>query len=409
MTDFLTPSYKLEVFSHENPTVGYDVTETVNPFIQSLEYDSIDGMADEMRLVLSNVKDSFENEYIFTDSKIFQPGNEINLYLGYSDELEFVGRVKIVRPTYNFTSNDTPTLEVIGYTRDFEMMDTQSEVEKPMETNTPEKQSYIVENVVRSTVSNYKQSFRFDFNTETTVNLPTIQKAGTSDYEYIKGHANSHGYLFWVDGNETGIWTLHFIKPDPKTGLIPNTNQEQFELVYDRGDFSNLIEFSPEFIIRGTKQTIKVLSRNPYTGVALSVDVTVEDDSDPPDTTTKGSTESEDKIQIPHPSREALVKIVFNDEYALEFIPNKPFTDPKELERWARQWWRRNRQEFIEGRGRIVGTPKIMARQTHKLVGMGKSIDGEYYFPRVRHIMSADGGYETEFDARRVLNAGPVE
>ena len=68
--DLLAPKYIVDIGGE----LGTDITQ----FIESVEYESADGMADMARLVIQNPKLDLQ------DLKVFQPGNEMSIWLGSS-------------------------------------------------------------------------------------------------------------------------------------------------------------------------------------------------------------------------------------------------------------------------------------------------------------------------------------
>lgn len=386
---FTDPVFRLEI-------AGQDLSETVNPFVTSVEYESVDGMADMGKFVVQN-----ENGR-FTDSKLFQPGNEVNIAFGYGSKIEHVGRIVIAKPEYDFPEGDVPTVIVMGYTKDFAMMDNEPALTKTTGKRPPKRsfpKGTLLSDIVDTIAEEY--DFNVDFAGENiSLQGARVQKAGVSDYDFIRGWANYTGYVMWVDGDADGAWTLHFIQPDETAGLLleGDVQEDVIELVYNRGNDSTLWSFRPEYALRNARNKIVCITRNPDTGKTFTE--IVEDVSTAPDTISSG--DPRELVQEDHKSRESQVRLIFGDDISITTIANKPFTSSAELGRWARQWFRRHQQDFIEGRGRAIGIPAMMARQQHRIVGLGTTLDGDYYFPRVRHVVD-ENGYDVDFHARKVI------
>ncbi len=375
--DSLAPQYAIRV-------AGQPVRPELARFIQSVEYESVDGIADMAKIRLDNPN------FIFTDSKLWQAGNEIQIFLGYG-ETSYVGRVQTVRPVYDYPEgNAMPTVEVIGYTRDHLMMDN-APAESPKPKPWPDAR---IKDILDEKASAY--GFETDID-DFTLGRSITQKAGLSDYDLVKGLANLTGYVFWVDADESGKWTLHFRKPDERTGLVPEVQEKKFTFRYNFGDSSTLLSFRPEYAIRDVKTKIRVQVRNPDTG--RTTEEEIEDDAEAPDLKSTGSpTEETQDTQ----TTGGAVKLFFG-EFSIETISNKPFKSAKEARDWALQWFRRNRENFVTGSGKTIGVETLFARQSHRLEGLGKTLDGDYYFTRVRHIADRSRGYECEIFARKVL------
>jgi len=108
-----------------------------------------------------------------------------------------------------------------------------------------------------------------------------------------------------------------------------------------------------------------------------------------------------DKLEGELGSAEA-VRMYIGD-YSFLHKANMQFQSEEALRAYASNWFRRMREHFIAGRGRLTGLETLMARQVHRLEGMGYPYDGKYYFSKARHVMDKDQGYFCEFNARKVL------
>lgn len=354
-------------------------------FVDSLEYESVDGIADEARLTLANP------DFVLSDSKLWQPGNEMDVWFGYGPNVEHVGRVIIARPEITFPSDGMPGITLKGYTKDQLMMQ-----------NSPSKNEAWKRGIQVDTVADRveqvagRKAYAFDkLDIDRTPALfATPQKADMSDYEYVKGLSNLVGYLFWVDYTIDDKWTLHFRDPQVFSDI---TQEKKYTFEYNRGDGSTLLDFSPELTLTGTVTRLQAQVRLRESGKAVAIEF--DDNEDPPDAYFAG--DATEFIDETYTTAGAVVKLFFGD-YAVEVVSDKQFRTEADLKLWAQQWFRRRRENFIVGRGTLTGVETLRARQTHILKGLTKSLDGEYYFARVRHVYS-DAGYEIDFTARKVL------
>lgn len=372
--DNLAPQFVVEV-------ADKDVPADLLRFIQKVEYESADGIADMARLSVSNP------DFVISDSTIFQPGNELNIRMGYGDA-RFIGRVEIARIAPSFPEDGLPTMEVIGYTRDYKMMD-----------NSPEKGSKRVFQV--ATIADIMDRIAEDYGFFTDVDefdfgRNITQKAGMSDYDLAKGLANFTGFLFWVDGDENGIWTLHF--KDPKVVRTSELQDKQFTFHYGQGELSTLLSFEPELAVRDARTKIKIAIRNPERGRDF-IEVIEEEEKA---TDLKSKAKIDDPLEKPIPTG-ATIKLFFGD-FSLEIVTNKTsFIDASDARAWAEQWFRRQRENFVIGSGELIGIEEVLARQVHTFDGLGVAFNGDYYFTRARHVMDQSKGYRVDFTARRHL------
>lgn len=380
---------------------GYDVLiaesflgPEITRFVESLEYETADGIADVAKLTIANP------DGIFTDSTLWQPGNEMDVYAGYADRV-FLGRVQLVRPEYNFPRSGMPTIKVTGYSKDHTMMDNSAipkgkgkeaaKKGKKKGARKPGERRWAqvpYSQVVKDKATQYGWLFDVD---DTPGKVDVVQKPGLTDYDMVKGIANITGFLFWVDyDDESGDWMLHFKNP-AKT----QTQDKKYTLKYNAGDLSTLLDFSPSLAIRDVKTNLIVETRDPVTGKTLTEKI--EEEAESPDLAFDGKIEA--SIEEPHTSG-AAVRLFFGDA-SLDVQTNKRFKDGAQLKAWAKQWFARHREQFIVGDGNAIGIEDLKARQTHRIEGIGKTLDGDYYFARVCHKFTKS--YETNFTAHRVI------
>lgn len=379
----LAPVYVIDV---EGSELGTGVTQ----FVKRVEYESADGIADMAKLTIVNP------DFTFIDAKMFQPGNEMSIWMGYGTDIKHIGRVVLTMPRYVFPATTIPFVEIIGYTADHKMMSNAPEGSKKSGKKGIGRvfKEMPYSQIVEDKASGAPYNFEVDVDpTEETRN--TIQRVGLTDYDFIKGLANISGFMFWVEGDDLGIWTLHF--KDPKT-FSPDAEKQTY--TYYQGQESSLIDFEPAYLISEAKTKIKVEAKDTKTGKLITTEIEEEQGAQPDSQYTGDPTE---QIASEHVSAAAIK--LFVGQFSFEAITNKRFKDEAEAKTWAEQWFRRNREEFVSGRGRVIGDQNLLARQVHELAGLSPALDGDYYFSRVRHVMDASSGYICEFNARKVLSS----
>lgn len=360
--------------------LGYNLRQ----FVDSLEYESVDGIADEARLSLANP------DFVLSDSKMWHPGNELDAWFGYGASVEHVGRVIITKPEPTFPSDGMPGITLKGYTKDQLMMQNSPSDEEA-------KRRGIQVDLISERVKQVATREAYGFNkldVDDTLGLfAPPQKADMSDYEYVKGLANMTGYLFWVDYIQDDGWVLHF----RDATAFDLAQEKTYTFEYNRGDLSTLLEFRPELSLTGAVTKLQAQVRIPESDKPLVVQF--DDNEEAPDAKFTG--DATEVIDETYTTAGAVVKLFFGD-YAVEVVSDKKFKSEADLRLWAQQWFRRRRENFIIGRGTTIGIEYLRARQTHILKGLSKSLDGEYYFARVRHVFN-ENGYLTDFTARKLL------
>jgi phage protein D len=370
----LAPSFSIEV-------EGTDIGPALSALVKRVEYEDADGLAGLFRLHIANP------DFILTRKKLLQPGNEIAIYFGYGENKVFVGRAIIVRPTQNYPSREMPTIDVVGYTRDYQMMNQEPEKGKDRVWGLA-----TIDTVVGAVADRWKLEADVD---PTTESLDVLQKAGMSDWELLRGCANIASYVLWIDGDADGKWWLHFKDPAKLEQDV------ELDLKYNSGPNTLLDYFSPETSIAGGTTKLRVLATDTLKGTVINEEV--EADTATADVKFTGDLE-EDLPEAPK-SREA-IKLFFKD-YSVAIVPDRGFLNAGEVTTWAKAWFKKHRDDFVTARGRtLIGLPALKARTTHKISGVSEDLDGKWYFSRVMHVFSNEEGYQCDFDCRKVLEGG---
>lgn len=380
---------------------GQDATKHIGRFVTKLEYESADDIADMARLNVMNP------DFRFTEQRFFQPGNELSIWFGYVGSLRYIGAVRIVRIKPNWPADDMPSIEVVGYTRDREMMNNSPTRYPSHDGPLPTKKK--LSKLKASEGRIFKQArysdaiitkandYGFKADVDPTEDVPHtfMQKVGMTDYEFVRACANFTGYIFWVDRDQAGRWSLHFKNPR-------NISQRKvFEFTYNGRDGS-LIEFdaSKDFERARSKIVVEAVVGGKLVEVEFeeNPDNYIENIYAPETPIAKVLKKSQPKSSNPGG---VLLSI---GDFQVETVATRPFADTAELGRWARMWFRMNNQQFMFGTGKVIGTPDLMANQTHTLSGRGLAeFAGSWYMRRVRHTLTDSDGYTCEFTGTRVI------
>lgn len=379
----LAPSYAIKVS-------GQDLDVGVTDLIATVSYESSDGIADVLSASIFNPNSDI------SDSKIFQIGNEIELWGGYGLPHEFIGAAVINKNRVNYPDGGQPMMTVTAYTRDHQMMDNAPpEAKKGKKKGKKGKGGRIFKDAKYSDAVEERASdylFKTDIDPTNDVPHDFIQKAGMNDYEFVQGLANLTGFVFWVDRNRGGDWILHFKDP----GLLRALQLKAFNFTYDT-ELATLLSFEPEMKFSGSYTKLVAHVKNAQTGKLLKA--VIEDGKVGSDTEFDGR--PKDKIKEPPPSGGG-VKLFLGD-FSVDIQTTKKFTTEAELSRWAAQWFERMRDNFVLARGKTIGIETLLARTIHTIEGVGTLFSGEYQFDRVRHMFDSNGGYFLDFHGRKVL------
>ena len=380
-TDYSAPNFDITI---EGTEIGVNVSK----FVQELEYESADGIADEARLKLVNP------DFMLADSKLWQPGNELGIYFGYGPSVDEVGRAIITNVKVNYPQDGFPTIDIVANTMDFLMMQNRPSVERAKDRIIEE--SVLIHEAVENVASRDAYSFTTLDIDETPGRYTAPQKADMTDYEFVDGMANMMGYSFWVDYDNG--WTLHF--KDPENVALDQEDKHTFE--YYAGNKGTLLAFKPEMTLQGAITKLQVQGRIPGTDKSPPQTVLEEfDDTESvPDMRYTG--DASETIGETQTTGGAVLKLFFGN-YAIEVVSDIKFKTPHEAKILAQMWWNKRRENFIVGRGTTIGVPNVFARQVHELKLPDVGLSGDYYFARVRHLFTPTSGYLVDFTARKVI------
>lgn len=412
---FNAPNFELSV-------AGANVPDGIRQLVQRVEYESSDGMADLLRIIFRDPKiikpkgltppgplsgigpggGGSGTDLALRDTRVFQPGNLITVRMGYGSDLKHIGGAIIRKVRPNYPRDDIPTVEVIAYSKDSLMMDNAPEGSKKKKGKGGRVfKDATFADAVRDRARDYGFDGAFldvDDTPDSAHNF--IQKVGLSDYDFVRGLSNITGFFFWVDCDEDGKWTLHFKNPDTLKRDVLQDKVYTFN--YDRLNTGSLLDFEPELAIQGATTKLQVKVKDPKTGRMLEATFEEENDESPDVVVSAGTLRAVDEVLEGEYTTASDVKI-FIDDFSFEARANRRFKTEAELIAWARQWFRRNRENFVLSSGTIIGVETVFARQIHNLNGLGMGLDGEYFFSNVSHVMDKDSGYELECNFRKVV------
>lgn len=416
---------------------GYDIDQNVLRAITSVEYDSGDGLADQLKLNVANPN------FLVSDSKLFRPGNIIKLWGGYGSDRHYIGGAMIekVRPDFP-AGGSTPTIEIVAFTADtflargapppynfgkpFSKPPTTKAGKAKLRAQKTNDGRTWPEGLMYSDAIAEKASyygFKADID-ETPDNiigpLGVFQKADMSDFDFISAIANELGWLFWVSADEfTNSWILHFRDPD----LAATIQRSKYDFAYNSGDQSTCLSFEAEEKLGDSPTELQVQYKNTATNTLEVVTIAV-DPNDPLAGTTAipdqySGIPSEESLLRPanpaaaKPQTGAKVTIAFGG-VAVRTIADREFGSIAEVAAFAKTWYLQHMRDFTECKFSTMGpgSETLSARQVHSVSGVGIQYTGDYYLTNVVQSFSAGGGHSVSASGRKikskVFKAGDV-
>ncbi len=302
----------LPVFALNVQGKRLDVSEAVT----NVEYESCLDIADMFRMTIVNPNFSLSEEgfaFLHEDGthhpdtfghKAFLPGNELDLFMGYGNADQHIGRVILAKWMPVYPQNGVPTLTIEGYDKSTLMMrnegritgasanapqwDSELKPDKNKGYDKPDKKGgtggdkaliaqWKGESVpdavegdrdtgtiwekINPDMVVYNIATRYGLSPD-IVPLPArcnqalnfMQPRGMSDYELVNILARAYDYDFWVDFDyDHGHgWTLHW-KPPVRDA------QPTYTFRYGDPQRSNILSFNPEFCILDAITELDVL------------------------------------------------------------------------------------------------------------------------------------------------------
>ena len=370
--------------------------------VESIEFEDTDGMADQLKIIIKNP------DYVISDNRIFMVGSEVSVFMGYGGDHKHVGRARIYKVAPIFEQDVMPSIEITGWTRDHEMMHNSP----PQATSrgrsggkriggkrVQSQDGRIFKNVKYSeAVEQRAKSYNFKTDVDVSPDSPSdfVQAVGMSDYDFIQGMANITGYVFWVDGTPKGEWTLHFKDPEKL-----KEQDMTFKFEYNMNNASTLFRFEPEFLVSESVAQIRARTLNTDKGEVVEVEFSEDSVAGTPELEITNPYDVASEIIRGSPEQALSVQLYIGD-YTFYEVANRRFKSEAELRVWAKQWFRRNKENFITARADTIGVANIRSRQVHEIAGVGKVYSGKYYFSRVAHRCSNDAsGYMLDFSCRK--------
>lgn len=381
--DDLAPSIRIYVEDNE-------LTSEVTKYVTRCEVDLSIGIADQIKLTVANpLTDKFGRgyvgEYLFLDGKTFQPGNEVEVWMGYGANAAFVGRGVIQKQLPSFPDGDeVPTLTILALDASVRMM----EGEESSEAAAWEDLSH--SDIVTEIANKY--GFIGNIETITNAEVKTVKKRGMSDYRFVQGLANLHGFTFKVAWNpDLKAWALYF------RSKAVDSQEKTYTFSYNNGQASTLLSLDPQFGLRDTPSAVKVLYFDRATRAWEQVIVEETKEGE------KGKASKDVTERMIESVTSSTAFRIAAEGVAVEVVPERPFKSPEEAQLFAERWLRARKNHFITGRGKTIGLEKLRAGEVHALAGIGAQLSGDWEFSTVTHIFDNNNGYRCEFFAHKVI------
>ena len=292
----------------------------------------------------------------WVDDALFAEGNEVEIQMGYVDDLQtlMIGEITGLEP--EFCAAEVPLLTVRGYDRRHRLLRG-----RKTRSFTQVKDSDIASQIATATGLSAQA-------TDTGVTLDYVLQHNQTDLEFLQDRAQRIGYEVVVENK-----TLQF-RPYQHTGSeVLTLNRE--------GD---LIEFYPCLTTLNQVDTVAVRGWNPRDKQAIVGQAASGDES----TQMGGSTIGP-----------AAAAAVFGRTDTASV--DRPVFNQAEADQIARGRFDDLALAYITGEGLCIGRTDLRAGTLIGIEGLGRRFSGPYYVTSTTHTYTPERGYRTGFMVRR--------
>jgi phage protein D len=312
--------------------------------VVSVTYDGSLDTADMFTIVFRN----HDNQ--FTDSPLLNPGQSVELYMGYGDELQpmMLGEITSVEPS--FPENGSPVIAISGYDKSYRLRHSDP---------VPRDFKYMTDSVIVAQIA--LENMLIPVVDPSPWFHEHITQKG-SDFAFIRELAVENLFDVYVNWDK-----LYF--QFPRQG-------QAYVLEWGK----SLLSFKPRLstaamtglqIIRGYNEQLAQAVIGVATGALLSIDNIIE--------------------KLGPSALELLASL------GRRLIHKQKIKTPIDATGFAMALLKDILEGLYEGSGSCIGIPDLRPGKFVQIEGVGKRFSGSYRLRRVSHHMS-DSGYTTDFE-----------
>jgi phage protein D len=297
-----------------------------------------------------------QRQVTWADDQRFAPGKQVEIQMGYVDNLESLMVGEITGLELEHSAQDPLTLTVRGYDRRHRLLrgrKTRSFVKM--------KDSDIARQIASD--SGLRAEVR-----DTGVTLEYVLQHNQTDMAFLQDRAQRLGYEVMVEDK-----TLYF-RPHQ------HTHNEVLTLDRDR----DLLEFFPRLTTQSQVDTVAVHGWNPKQKATILSQASAGAVAG-----SMGGSSSGPKA----------TRAAFGQASAISV--DRPVFSGAEADQMARGRLNEMALDYISGEGMTLGRTDLRAGTVVKIEGLGERFSGRYYVTATRHTYTPARGYYTTFTVRR--------
>jgi phage protein D len=368
---FFVPQYKVKIAGRELPDA------IVRDVVQVTYKDNVREI-DSFDLTINNNDDlrgvpKYEPPSRSEFAGIFDPGQEVEVWLGYFNDLTLMltGQITTLEP--NFSASGGFTLSVRGLNRLH-----QFRTEQHTKAWTDKSDSEIAEELGRSPVRRGRPGLgiRVETNPVDESVEPYVLMYNLYDIVFLMERARRRGYELVLREADaaTGQERHLYFGPSQEAANAPT-----YLLEWGK----SLLSFQPTLTTANQVAEVQVLGWDRRNNRAI-------------DKTAKW----QDLYPANSPERARVNLLAQAFGGRREVITDQPVHTPDQAERLAKNTLRDLLKGMVEANGETVGLPGLRAGRKLQIGNLGERYDGLYYILESTHTLG-EGGYKTQFKARR--------
>jgi phage protein D len=368
-TSYYAPNFKVTVENQEmDPETRGDVLDI--KVMMDLE------QLTRFELTINNWDDkNFEFKYV--DNKLFDPGNRVQIQLGYADKLVSMVTGIITTLTPRFPESGPPTLVVAGLDGMFLLRD-----RKPVGSDRRQWSDLADWEIVREIATRNK--LNYDPTTTDAIKQPLVVQRNLDDAQFVMERARRIDFDCFVSTDaKSGKSTLHFRKPT-------DAREKKAGQFYSFEWGTNLINFTPTLTTSRQVSTVLVRGWNPKTKEPIEGKASKDDLPNTP----KGGLSGPEIV---------LRKLGDKHDVVVDF----PVRSKEEANALAKSLLLERAYDYVTGSGQCIGLPELRPGDNVELTGLGDRFSGTYYIKKADHTFG-DNGYRTQFEVRKLHDGGQI-
>ena len=377
--DFFVPAFELKI-------KGQSLERDVIHDVISVSYtDNLDKL-DSCEITLNNW-DADKRTFKYSDPETsrvnFDPGAEIELYMGYNDRggLTLMLRGQIVSLAPDFPAGGQPTIQVRALNQLYKLHFKQETQVYTNKTDTQIAQA-VLDKIVQDQNSQRSSGGRPGLNLELETRTANRSEEPhnyiviNNDYPiiFLVERARHNGYDIYIEEvaqNGSTTSRLHFHPPDRGVPAV-------YELKYGQ----TLISFKPTLKTKNQVAKVTVRGWNPAQKKEIVGEATWDD------------------LDIQGlPSVQDMSAVDSALAGSEEVVADEPIETEAEAKQKAKAHLTNLAKDLVTGSGSTVGLPELRAGRPVFIQGMGSRFSGRYLVTTSTHAIG-DSGYTTQFEAR---------